>query len=457
MKNFQTSRDAAISAYRKRDFVNAARHADLHFAASGPDADLVYLAANAYFQMGQIDKSAALFEKLRSLTSDVRALTGLALISFAEGREDDAETILVDALSEFPTSAEAWGLIRSVRTFAKGDPLVAKAKQLLSAKDTDDYLRRELNYTLSKAMNDIEHWDRAWAYAVDGSKSLSLNYNPDRLTNAVMAQERFVTPDLMERHATSGFAGMSPIFIVGMPRSGTTLVEKILQAHPNVTSIGESLLMPQLVNDMSNRLLRRQKRQMSAHEWMEFADKDDFRQIGESYFAEVQKDHPGGRRYVDKMPGNVLMCAAIRLALPNAKFIWVRRDPLDTCVSCFMSRFGSGNEYSYDLEWLGRCFRDYERSGSHYAGLLDESMMTVDYETLVSDNSSEIKRILGFVGLDWHEDCLRPDQVNVRSYTMSTEQVKQPINNRAVGRWQRYRRRLKPLIQALDMEDRYAC
>ncbi len=364
---------------------------------------------------------------------------------------DRCAKLAVEALDQDQKCTDAWNLISMAHKFSKGDPIAAKAKKLLGSKPGDKYLERELCYTLSKAANDIEYWDRAWTYAEAGAKAIVPKYNPDQLSNAVTAQERFLTAEMFDNAAGNGFVDLSPLFIVGMPRSGTTLVERILEAHPNTHSVGEAHAMSQIVNAASTRHAHVAAKKTLPHEWMAAARPEDFSAIGQSYADAVGGEATQSRMTIDKMPGNLLLCGAIRLALPKAKIIWVRRDPLDTCVSCFLSRFGAGHVYSYRLEWLAKAFLDYDRSGRHYAGLLQDHVLELNYESLVSCPEPEIRRVLKFAGLEWDARCLAPEGIPSTSLTLSSAQVKQPINASSVGRWRRYERRIEPLANYLGI------
>lgn len=444
-------RESAISAYLRRDYTAATQFAEAYLAGSPDDADLINVAASAHYQLGSIDEATRLYSNLASKGQDARALVGLARIQFANGDTKESAELLLKALHLDQTNADAWNLLSMAHKFSKGDALVAKAKKLLTSKPNDKHLVRELCYALSKAMNDIQHWDRAWTYAEAGAEAVAPNYNPNHLSNAVAAQKRYVTEAVLGDTGAMQQLEFTPVFIVGMPRSGTTLVERILEAHPDADSFGEADAMPRLVNAASTNHAQRSGIKTAPHQWMSSARPEDHASIGEAYTRAVGGDASAGRFTIDKMPGNLLLCGAIKMALPKAKIIWVRRDPLDTCVSCFLSRFGAGHHYSYRLDWLGRAFRDYEASGEHYAKLLPDSMMELKYETLATDPEAEIRRLLKFVGLPWRDECLSPEGVSSTSLTLSSEQVKSPINTSAIGRWQRYKRRVGPLAEALEL------
>lgn len=440
-----------MSAYRRRDYSAAARFAEAHLAGSPDDADVINIAASAYYQLGSIDEAARLYSSLAKNGKDARALIGLARIHFARGNGAECTEILQKALHLDEKNADAWNLISMAHKFSKGDRVAARAKKLLGTKTGDKHLVRELCYTLSKAMNDIQHWDRAWTYAEAGAQAIDLRYDPNQLSHAVAAQKKFVTKRVLGKIGQTGDAGISPIFVVGMPRSGTTLVERILEAHPNTRSVGEANAMPQLVNAASTRHAKASGARTAPHQWMADAEPEDYHAIGAAYTLAVGAAADLGRSPIDKMPGNLLICGAIKLALPRAKIIWVRRDPLDTCVSCFFSRFGVGHHYSYRIDWLAQAFKDHESAGAHYAGLLPDDILEVEYEKLVTDPVAEVRRLLDYTGLRWDDSCLSPESLSSTSLTLSSEQVKNPINASAVGRWRRYVRRIGPLADALGV------
>jgi hypothetical protein len=233
-----------------------------------------------------------------------------------------------------------------------------------------------------------------------------------------------------------------PVFIVGMPRSGTTLIEQILASHPRVFGAGELMNLTRTVATLSRRapflgaILA-----MGAPE---------LRELGAHYVTEVRQLAPEADRIIDKMPANFRLVGLIHLALPNARIIHARRDPLDTCFSCFSQLFSGDQPFSYDLAELGRYYSAYEMLMQHWRRVLPRGvMLEVNYEDVIGDLEGEARRIVSHCGLEWDDACLSFHQTE--RPVRSTFQVRQPIYRNSVGRWRLYERHLGPLIGALGL------
>jgi hypothetical protein len=233
----------------------------------------------------------------------------------------------------------------------------------------------------------------------------------------------------MAEEAGGGDPSEIPIFILGMPRSGSTLIEQILASHAWVHGAGERMDFPDLLADLGDR---------------------DFRALGAAYAARSGTLAPGAGRVTDKLPGNFLHAGAIHLALPRARIIHSRRDPADTCLSCYTKLFRGEQPFTYDLGELGRYYRAYERLMAHWRVVLPESVfLEVDYEALVADPETQTRRLLAHCGLAWDPACLVFHETRREIRTASAVQVRQPLYGGSVGRWRRHGERLEPLLREL--------
>jgi hypothetical protein len=248
--------------------------------------------------------------------------------------------------------------------------------------------------------------------------------------------------DLLRRHAGEGDPSAKPVFIVGMPRSGTSLAEQILASHPEVFGAGE-------LNDFEQEAA---KLAQSAGDGSPaaFVEAGRMRTLGSAYLARLVAHAPKADKLVDKMPSNFRFLGLIRLALPNARVIHMRRDPIDTCLSCFSKRFFGQLPWSYDLAELGRYYRAYEASMAHWRTALPERfMIEVRYEDLVADLEGQTRRMLAHIGLDWDPRCLDFHTTERTVCTASAAQVRQPIYRTSIERWRAYEGRLGPLLAEL--------
>jgi Sulfotransferase family len=238
-----------------------------------------------------------------------------------------------------------------------------------------------------------------------------------------------------------------PIFVIGMLRSGTTLVEQIVASHRDVYGGGELKILKDIVN-MAH---RRDGSPVPYPNFIASVDGEALRTLGASYVAELRKLAPHVRHVTDKMPQNFYFAGLIHLALPNARIIHVVRDPLDTCISCFSTLFGPGQSYTSDLGELGRYYRRYKALMSHWHRVLPKGrIIEVRYEDIVNHLEKHARLILTHCGLDWDPHCLDFYQINRPVRTASAKQVRQPIYKHAIGRWRVYEAYLGPLLTELE-------
>lgn len=247
----------------------------------------------------------------------------------------------------------------------------------------------------------------------------------------------------LQRHSGSGASSRAPIFIIGMPRSGTTLVEQIFASHPRVRAGGE-------LKDVYEAIAQAAVGPRSYYPEMlaDFAP-GDFRALGERYLERVGTLAQGDR-FTDKMPTNFLYAGAISLMLPNAKIVHVRRDPIDTCLSCFEQFFNESTPHAYDLAELGRYYRAYAKLSEHWRRVLPpESYLEVQYEDVVADFESQARRLLEHAGLEWNPQVLAFHLTRRSVRTASAQQVRRPLYAGSIGRASRFGTKLQPLIDAI--------
>ena len=239
------------------------------------------------------------------------------------------------------------------------------------------------------------------------------------------------SPALLSRLRGTGCQSERPVFIVGMHRSGSSLVEQILASHPLVHGAGERRHMARIAATLGSE-----------------TEPDRLEALGETYVGALP-DH-GATRVIDKTPGNFERLGLIRLILPKARIIHCHRDPLDSCLSCFKTLFQEGNGYSYDLAELGHYYRSYQRLMDHWREVLPGDVLDVAYEDVVEDLETMARRLVEFCGLPWDDACLEFHETDRPVQTASAAQVRKPIYKTAVGRWRRYESHLNALMKALD-------
>jgi tetratricopeptide (TPR) repeat protein len=248
------------------------------------------------------------------------------------------------------------------------------------------------------------------------------------------------TPAVMSAAAGWGNRSELPVFIVGMPRSGTSLVEQIVASHSRVFGGGER----KDIFHVTDAVLAL-NRDRPIEEW----DMDFARKLADQHLAQLQRLAGGASRVTDKMPDNVLHLGIIAVLFPAARVVFCRRDPRDNCISCYFQRFGEGNAFAYDLADCARRYLEIERLAKHWRRVLPLPMLTVDYEALIADPEGESRRLIEFLGLGWEPGCLAFHRTERPVYSASLWQVRQPVYGRSVGRWRHYEQHLQPLLDVL--------
>jgi tetratricopeptide (TPR) repeat protein len=359
------------------------------------------------------------------------------------GRLAEARRAFEYAVALAPERALFHLNLAEVKRFAAGDPQLPALETLaLRAEALPPEEQVELHFALAKARADLGEHAQAFRHLrqANALKRRTIAYD-EATTLGELARIRSVfTPALMRAKAGLGDPSALPVFIIGMPRSGTSLVEQIAASHPEIHGAGELSEFPAAamagVADFPDGVAA--------------LAGDGLRGLGARYLAGLAPRAPAARRITDKLPSNFRLAGLIHLALPQARIIHVRRDPADTCWSCFATLFTAGQPFAYDLGELGRYFRAYEALMAHWRAVLPEgAMLEIRYEDIVADLEREARRIIAFCGLAWDAACLAFHATERPVRTASAAQVRQPIYHDAIGRWRRYGEELGPLLAAL--------
>ncbi|MHA6820039.1 sulfotransferase [Ralstonia pseudosolanacearum] len=414
-------------------------------------AEAHHALATALQTLGQTDEALPHFEQAARLPGAVaeEALVGRAILLMEAGRRDAARAAFDQALAQFPGSVQALAGRADARTFTAGDPDIAALEACLA-----DGERRSLrdrisaHFALGKAYLDLQDPARAFHHLDAGNRQKRSTFTYDGAASRRWMEriaEAF-PPELHDQRHATGEPSALPVFIVGMPRSGTTLIEQIVSSHPQVMGAGE-LSALRLVVEGSG--LFPDGLQGLAGE----ARGALFRQLGQAYLSRVAPLAQGRARLVDKMPSNFLYAGLIPLILPGARIIHARRDPVDTCLSCYTKLFAGEQQFAYDQAELGALYRGYARLMAHWRAVLPpDCFIEVDYEAVVDDLEGEARRLIDFLDLPWNPACLNFHDNRRVVRTASVNQVRQPIYTTSKGRWQAYADYLGPLLEALGVE-----
>lgn len=400
--------------------------------------------------MSGLDEALECFERALFLNPNyAEALDNKGVLLIELGRADEAAASLERAIQLAPRGVRYYYHLVQARRLQPSDPRFAALKAL--AGDADRLKLRDridLDFALGQALDDAGDAPSAFPLLAEGNalRRLQIPYDEARALGELAAIEAAFTPELMAAKAGKGAGSRQPVFIVGMPRSGTTLIEQILASQPGVYAAGETAALPEAVGVQ---ILG--GRRMKFPAGISRLTANGFGEIGARYAARLAAAAPDSVRVVDKRPDNFRFVGLIRLALPNARIIVARRDPMDTCVSIFSKLFGVGVPYGFDLGELGRYHRAFDRLMAHWSRLLPpDSLLEVDYQALVADPEAQKQRILAFCGLDAAAGPIDLDRIHRRIRTASALQARQAIYSGSVGRWRRYEPFLGPLLEALS-------
>ena len=435
-----------IDLGRTEDAGAAAQRA---LALNPGNADAVNLMGRVAFEREELPSALEHFRRALALKPDLAdAYNNMGNALKELGSLEEARRAYLKAIEIDPNVAGVYVNLADSMTFAPGDPHLLAMEALAAKADglsADD--RVQLDFALGKAYADLGEHRRAFPLWLKGNagKRARTVYNEASTFAVFDAIEAAFTPALIKAKAGRGDPSRAPIFVLGMPRSGTTLVEQILASHPLVSGGGELKLFNDAVVDVASA--------GGATLYPNFLpgiDAAALRRIGELYVAEIRRRAPEAAHVTDKMPANFFFLGLIHLALPNARILHTVRDPVDTCVSCFSKLFTAEQSFTYDLAELGRYHARYRRLMAHWRRVLPaNAFLDVRYEEVVGDLEEQARRILSYCGLPWDDRCLAFHQTDRPVRTASATQVRKPIYRSAIGRWRVYEDFLAPLLTAL--------
>lgn len=404
--------------------------------------------------LAELNRVAEAEEKFRRAIALDAGLAGahnnLGLILKEQGRFAEATQATQEAIRLAPKSASYYASLGAVRSFEPGDPYITALEALAAdpaALSVADQIH--LYFALGRAYEHTGRFDSAFQALLAGNalKRRQIAYNERVVLGRMERTRALFSRDFMKNHDGSGEPSPVPVFVVGMARSGTTLIEQILASHPAVFGAGELLLLEQTV-DTVGRMMPGTPRFPAMAPALRA---EHCRSVARRYLENLLPRAPAALRIVDKMPANFHFAGLIHLALPNSTIIHAIRDPLDTCVSCFSVNFTYAQPHTFELGELGRYYRHYRALMAHWRDVLPPGrVLDVHYEELVADLEGVARRIVAACGLDWDARCLEFHRTERPVRTTSAVQVRQPIYASSIGRWRRYEKFLGPLLAELD-------
>jgi tetratricopeptide (TPR) repeat protein len=397
-----------------------------------------------YAQVGDMEKSADAYERSVALQP---GLPGIHM-SFAHalkslGRQAESLREYRAAVALKPEFGEAYWSMANLKVFRFEPAEVASMERQLQREDLTESAAVHLHFALGKACEDAGDYDRAWSYYQAGNQRQRplVSYDPVAFETRHEEIAEVFSREFLESHAGQGFESDAPIFIVGLPRSGSTLIEQILASHSRVEGTLELPTLGEIA--VSTGRYRRENREYPGAV-RELRGRD-WRAYGKQYIEETGVYRATTRpRFTDKLPNNFSHIGFAHLILPNARIINARRHPLDSCLGSYKQLFGKGQHFTYDMHELGLYYRQYHETMKHWHRVLPGKVLDVHYEETVSDFEAQVRRILAHCGLPFEESCLRFHETERTVRTASSEQVRQPLYTRALGTWRRYEKHLGP-------------
>jgi tetratricopeptide (TPR) repeat protein len=450
---FEFARRSLVSALHAQNRAGEALE-ELDKLGGREDDDLLAMRAAICSRIGRFDEAARLYGGLAERDPDnVELWISLANVRKFAGDQDGAVKAYRRVLEIEPNNGEAWWSLADVKTLRFSPEDITSMETALKSPSLSEHDRLQLHFALGKALEDARQDERAFAHYSKGNaiRARHFRYEPEALTELVAKIEATVTKELLEAREGMGCNSRAPIFILGMPRAGSTLVEQMLASHPEIEGTAE---LPDII--ILARQLEEAVGTFSEQPWVRYpgilADLsgEELQRLGTTYLERTKVQRNTDRPYfTDKMPNNWLHMGLIRLILPKAKVVDIRRNPLACGFSNFKQHYARGQEFSYDLDHFGQYYRDYVRLMRHFDEVSPGYVHRVIYEKLVEDPRGELTKLMDYLEVPFDEAQLRFYETKRDVRTASAEQVRRPINSKGVDQWRRFERWLGPLKRSL--------
>ena len=446
--NIQLRLDYIDVLRRRQKFAEAKAQAEALYARD-PDNPLFqsHLAIES-MQTGEFNRAFALFDSvLDKLPADAATLTSRGHALKTTGQQDDAVASYHAAIAARPDHGDAYYALANLKTYRFSDDEIAAMRMQVERVELAFMDRVHISFALGKALEDNGDYAGSFDFYEQGNtlKRRQTRYDADAMSAEIDAQIASCTTDLFAAQAGHGHPAPDPIFILGLPRAGSTLLEQILASHSQVDGTME---LPNILA-LAHRLRGRKAGQSRYPEILHELSADQLARMGEEFIENTRIHRHGAPFFIDKMPNNFRHIGLIKLILPNAKIIDARRDPMDCCFSGFKQLFAEGQEFTYGLEQIGRYYADYVRLMDHWDAVLPGAVLRVQHEDVLDDLEGQVRRLLDFCDLPFEQACLDFHKTRRAVRTASSEQVRRPINRDGVAAWKPFEQWLGPLKEQL--------
>lgn len=394
--------------------------------------------------LGRLSDATVCYEKvLRTAPRNVQALVGLGQVAALEGRFDEARATLERALQIEPRTASAWAWLARMRRMTKADAAWLKGAEESAANASGPVDEATIRYAIGKYHDDVGDYTqafRSYQRANELQKELAEPYQREARSRFVDDLIRLYPPEHLSRRQPGASDSEVPVLVVGMMRSGTSLVEQIIASHPSAKGAGEL--------DFWSGAVRKHEAAIRGQQ----LGASDAERLAAAYLKALTAPLPEARRVVDKTTVNSDYLGLIHGVFPRARIIYVQRDPVDTCLSCYFEQLSTGLNFTMDLADLAHYYREHRRLIGHWRKALPPgTLLDVPYEALISDPEQWSRRIMDFIGLEWDARCLEFERTERSVLTASFWQVRQKIYGSSVGRWRHYEKFIGPLKSLADL------
>lgn len=400
---------------------------------------------------GNYKEAVISLEKGLETTPNAGGFAELSRAYLSLGNREKAKEAILKARELAPENAEHLYMYTCFlhRPENAGDPVFKTLERLVS-KTQDDLELSYLHFALFKACKDTGEDDAAFDHLTQACrhKRKTFSFNSDNTHEYIKRLQLYFSKEFVQSSGIKGCPSDAPVFILGLPRSGTTLLEQILHAHPDIIGIGEDMFLFFLIENYSSLPpVNGEKYPLRASPTKQMLTPE---AIAKQYEGYIRDKTGGAKRIVNKAIGNRFTAGFLKIAFPNAKFIHIHRHPMDCLFSCLSINFTDMTQpFTYDMEELAQHYRDHTALMRHWKDVLGESLLDVAYEDIVADTEKEARRIIAFLGMPWDDACLEFYKTKKAVATASVMQVRQPVYTGSVGRWKRFGKHLIPLIEAL--------
>jgi tetratricopeptide (TPR) repeat protein len=441
----------ALVLQRQDRFADALREVDRLLAADPADTGGRNLKAALLGRLGDVAQSVDIYRAvLDEYPTQPKVWHSYGHALRTAGRNAESVDAYRRTVELSPGFGEAYWSLANLKTFRFSDGDVAAMLGQLARDDLAVEDRFHFHFALGKALEDAGDYARSFEHYAEGNRLRRsvIVYEPDAVSERVQQTKALFSAEFLESRRGSGVPDPDPIFIVGLPRAGSTLVEQILSSHSAVEGTMELPDIGAIARELGG---RRGAEDFSAYPGiLRELSGDELRALGQRFLDGTRVQRKTGAPYfIDKNPANWMHAGLIQLILPNAKVVDARRHPMSCCFSVFKQHFARGNRFSYDLGELGRYYRDYVELMDHFDSVMPGRVHRVLYELMVEDTEREVRRLLEYCGLPFEDACLRFYETERAVRTASSEQVRQPIYRDSLEQWTYYRDWLEPLAEAL--------